>query len=62
MKQRHVTDGDAALYSGACPACREGRVHTDAEWLNHPLSGHGFSKEHGFTHDALKPKEPEPQP
>ncbi len=37
-----------------CAACKEGRVHTAADWKNHPLAGHGYVGEQGWTHpDAL---------
>jgi hypothetical protein len=38
-----------------CPACISQRWHTEAEWLNHPMRGHGFTREQGWTHpDAQK--------
>lgn len=33
-----------------CPACESKRTHTDEEWKNHPLAGHGFTPETGWTH------------
>ncbi len=26
-----------------CPACNAGRIHTDAEWIHHPLAMHGYA-------------------
>ncbi len=34
-----------------CPACAERRVHTEADWANHPLCGHGFTLETGWTYE-----------
>jgi hypothetical protein len=32
--------------SAVCPACRDRRIHTDAEWLlYHPLAGTGSQSE-----------------
>ena len=33
-----------------CKACRDHRCHTKVEWRNHPLAGHGFTPETGWTH------------
>jgi len=33
-----------------CPACVEKRCHTWAEWQYHPLVGHGFTMDTGWTH------------
>lgn len=33
-----------------CKACRDKRCHTNVEWRNHPLRGHGYSLETGWTH------------
>lgn len=37
-----------------CPACCGRRVHTEEEWKDHPFAGHGYTKEHGWTHPALE--------
>ena len=37
-----------------CAACREQRTHTPAEWKNHPLAGHGFTPETGWSHSEAK--------
>lgn len=43
-----------------CPACRRGALHEPHHWQTfHPLAGHGFSKESGWTHPDLKLKEKE---
>jgi len=33
-----------------CAACTGERCHTAEEWKKHPLAGHGYSKETGWTH------------
>lgn len=33
-----------------CAACQAKRCHTAEEWANHPLAGHGFTPETGWTH------------
>lgn len=33
-----------------CAACQARRCHTPEEWKNHPLAGHGFTRETGWTH------------
>lgn len=33
-----------------CKACRDKRCHTKVEWRNHPLAGHGYTRETGWTH------------
>ena len=45
--------GDDAI-ARHCPACTEQRPHTAAEWKNHPLAGHGYSKLTTWTHPHLK--------
>lgn len=40
-----------------CPACEEKRLHTPEDWSHHPYKGHGYTKEWGWTHPDLKPKE-----
>jgi hypothetical protein len=37
-----------------CPACDAKRLHSEEEWKNHPLRGHGYTKEQGWSHPALK--------
>lgn len=38
-----------------CPACAARRVHTDLErTIYHPLAGHGYTKEQGWTHPTAK--------
>ncbi len=37
-----------------CKACRDHRCHTKVEWRNHPLAGHGFTPETGWTHPDAK--------
>lgn len=32
-----------------CPACIEQRTHDTVEWALHPLAGHGYSPESGWT-------------
>lgn len=39
-----------------CPACAEFRCHSPEEWLNHPLAGHGYTREQGWSHPELKPE------
>lgn len=43
-----------------CPACVAKRQHTEAEWLHHPNSRHGFTREGGETKPVttFDPKEP----
>lgn len=33
-----------------CGACQAQRCHSPQEWANHPLAGHGFTPETGWTH------------
>lgn len=45
-----------------CEACALKRYHTPEEWANHPMAGHGFVKETGWSHpqahvDSLLEKE-----
>jgi hypothetical protein len=43
-----------------CPACVDGRAHTDDEWKNHPGEGReGVSRENGTP---AEPTEPEHAP
>lgn len=38
-----------------CPACTARRFHTDKERADfHPLAGHGYTKEQGWTHPDAK--------
>lgn len=38
-----------------CPACKTGKQHTEDEWKAfHPLAGHGFTKEQGFSSALAK--------
>jgi hypothetical protein len=38
-----------------CPACKLKRRHSDQEWEEfHPLAGHGYVKEQGWSHPDLK--------
>ncbi len=37
-----------------CKACRDHCCHTKVEWRNHPLAGHGFTPETGWTHPEAK--------
>ena len=38
-----------------CPACKEHRLHTEAEWeAYHPDRGHGFTKECGWSRPDLE--------
>lgn len=40
-----------------CPACRHFRLHSDDEQRAfHPMAGHGYAKEVGWTHPDLEPK------
>jgi len=42
-----------------CPACRAKRMHSAAQILEyHPLAGHGYSPQTGWTGGAQPPKEP----
>ena len=41
--------GVCAVYK-LCKACRDRRCHTKVEWRNHPLAGHGYTPETGWTH------------
>jgi hypothetical protein len=42
------------LSDPSCPACQDKRVHDVSEWLNHPLAGHGYTKETGWSHGRAK--------
>jgi hypothetical protein len=33
-----------------CPACVGDRLHTEAEWENHPMRTHGYVHGMGWTH------------
>lgn len=37
-----------------CAACVGRRTHTAAEWKNHPLAGHGFTPETGWSLSEAK--------
>lgn len=37
-----------------CAACMGERLHTAEEWKNHPLAGHGYTKESGWSHPDAK--------
>jgi hypothetical protein len=37
-----------------CPACAEGRAHTEEDWKHHPYKGHGFVSNQGWTHPDLQ--------
>lgn len=37
-----------------CCACQTKALHTEEDWLHHPLKGHGFIREHGWTHPSLE--------
>ena len=41
---------DPAKPPVTCPACLEKRLHTHEDWRNHPLAGHGYAPELGWTH------------
>lgn len=42
--------------SPQCPACIAKRLHSESEWeAFHPMRGHGYTREQGWTHPALKP-------
>jgi len=42
-------------YNPDCPACIGFRLHTENEWEQfHPLHGHGFTRETGWTHPELE--------
>lgn len=46
-----VTPIPIAAVSVGCKACRDKRCHTNVEWRRfHPLAGHGFTPETGWTH------------
>jgi len=38
----------------SCPACANRRLHTPEEWKNHPLAGHGYSPETGWSSPEAK--------
>jgi len=43
-----------------CGACMGQRLHTDAEWKqHHPLAGHGFTRESGWSHPDAETKHTE---
>lgn len=43
--------------TSTCPACEAKRQHTEAELKTyHPLAGHGYTSESGWTHVSLEPK------
>ena len=37
-----------------CPACSVKRLHSEEDWKNHPLAGHGFVKEQGWSCDEAR--------
>lgn len=38
-----------------CPACKKGYQHTEGQWqLFHPLAGHGYTKEQGFSSEGAR--------
>lgn len=37
-----------------CAACQAGRLHEPADWLNHPLAGHGYTSMQGWTSPVLE--------
>lgn len=38
-----------------CPACQKSRLHSDEERKTfHPLAGHGYTRETGWSHPQLK--------
>jgi hypothetical protein len=37
-----------------CPACIVQRFHSAEDWNNHPLAGHGYTREQGWSHPDLK--------
>lgn len=41
-------------FNPECPACVAQRLHTEQEHRYHPLMGHGFSPETGWTHPEAK--------
>lgn len=45
---------DNPSFNPDCPACVEQWTHDAVEWVLHPLAGHGFSPESGWTHEELR--------
>ncbi len=41
------------MSSVGCPACQERRQHTEADWRHHPLRGHGYTQETGWTYERV---------
>lgn len=37
-----------------CPACVWKRIHSTEDWENHPLAGHGFTKEQGYSSPIVR--------
>lgn len=37
-----------------CTACPYKRQHTAEDWKSHPLAGHGYSREVGWTCEAAR--------
>lgn len=54
MRKERVVNQQDQAYNPNCPACVSYRLHTEAEWDRyHPLRGHGYTKEQGYTHSDL---------
>lgn len=43
----------SAPEASKCAACQNKRLHTAEDWENHPLAGHGYTREQGFSHPEL---------
>lgn len=54
LRQKPACDIREAAERAACPACIGERCHTPEEWLRHPMAGHGFTFEQGWTHEWLE--------
>jgi hypothetical protein len=45
-----MTSSPTFSVNSRCPACRAQRIHSENDWINHPLRGHGFTPETGWTY------------
>lgn len=43
-------------FCDCCQSCLLKKLHTPADWLNHPFAGHGYTREWGWTHPGLETK------
>ena len=48
-----ATDLRESVERAGCRACLQKRLHTAEEWANHPMAGHGYTKQTGYSHPVL---------